>query len=499
VEFHDLSARLIPVEPFDLIVFGGTGDLAMRKLLPGLYHRDCDDQIAPESRIIAVSRGDLGRKSYMATVEEAVRRFTPEEQIRQDVLERFLRRLDHVAVDAAGAAGWKKLAGLLERNGRANAVRVFYLATAPSLFGPVAENLAAHGLVTPESRVVVEKPIGRDLASACEINDALGRVFAEQQIFRIDHYLGKETVQNLLALRFANALFEPLWNSAHIDHVQITVAENLGVEGRAGYYDHSGALRDMVQNHMLQLLCLVAMEPPFTFDADAVRDEKLKVLRALKPIRDTEVASHTVRGQYQAGAVNGEPVPGYLSELERTTSATETFVVLKAEVQNWRWAGVPFYLRTGKRMVVRQSEIVIHFKAVPHSIFGASSGQLTANRLVVRLQPDEAVRFFLMTKDPGPGGMRLRNVPLNLAFADAFNVRYPDAYERLLMDVVRGNATLFMRRDEVEAAWHWIEPILAAWEARGETPKPYTAGSWGPSAAIALIERDNRNWHEDAD
>jgi glucose-6-phosphate 1-dehydrogenase len=494
-----MSARLIPVDPFDLVVFGGTGDLAMRKLLPGLYHRDCDDQIAPESRIIGVSRSEIGRKAYIDEVEAAIRRATPAEQIHPEVLDRFLRRLDHVALDATGTAGWKKLTGLLQRNGKANDIRVFYLATMPSLFGPVTENLAMHGLVTPESRVVVEKPIGRDLASARAINDAVGKVFAEHQIFRIDHYLGKETVQNLLALRFANALFEPLWNSAHIDHVQITVAESLGVEGRAGYYDTSGALRDMVQNHMLQLLCLVAMEPPFTFDADAVRDEKLKVLRALKPIGEAEVPGHTVRGQYQAGAVGGQPVPGYLTELERPSSPTETFVVLKAEVQNWRWAGVPFYLRTGKRMMSRQSEIVIHFKAVPHSIFGEASGRLVANRLVVRLQPDEAVRFFLMTKDPGPGGMRLRNVPLNLAFADAFNVRYPDAYERLLMDVVRGNATLFMRKDEVEAAWQWVEPILAAWEARGELPKPYTAGSWGPSAAIALIERDNRNWHEDAE
>jgi glucose-6-phosphate 1-dehydrogenase len=493
-----MSARLIPVDPFDLVVFGGTGDLAMRKLLPGLYHRDCDDQIAPESRIIAVSRSEIGRKAYIDEVEAAVRRYTPEAQIRPDVLDRFLRRLDHLALDAVGTAGWKKLAGLLQRNGKTNDIRVFYLATMPSLFGPVTENLSVHGLVTPGSRVVVEKPIGRDLASARAINDAVGKVFEEHQIFRIDHYLGKETVQNLLALRFANALFEPLWNSGHIDHVQITVAESLGVEGRAGYYDTSGALRDMVQNHMLQLLCLVAMEPPFTFDADAVRDEKLKVLKALKPIGEAEVASHTVRGQYQAGAVGGQPVPGYLTELDRPSSPTETFVVLKAEVQNWRWAGVPFYLRTGKRMQQRQSEIVIHFKPVPHSIFGPGSGQLVANRLVVRLQPDEAVRFFLMTKDPGPGGMRLRNVPLNLAFADAFNVRYPDAYERLLMDVVRGNATLFMRKDEVEAAWQWVEPILAAWEARAETPKPYTAGSWGPSAAIALIERDNRNWHEDA-
>ncbi len=493
-----MSARLLPVDPFDLVVFGGTGDLAMRKLLPGLYHRDCDDQIAPESRILGVSRGELGRKAFAEAVEGAIRRATPAEQLQPEVLDRFLRRLDHLPIDAAGTTGWKKLAAHLQRNGRSNGIRIFYLATAPGLFGPIARNLALNELVTAESRVVLEKPIGRDLASARAINDAVGAVFEEQQIFRIDHYLGKETVQNLVALRFANALFEPLWNSAHIDHVQITVAESLGVEGRAAYYDTSGALRDMVQNHLLQLLCLVAMEPPHILDADAVRDEKLKVLKALRPVDQGDISTRTVRGQYQAGAVDGQPVPGYLTELGRPASATETFVVVKAEIANWRWAGVPFYLRTGKRMQVRQSEIVIQFRAVPHSIFGESSGQLVPNRLVVRLQPDEAVRFFLMTKDPGPGGMRLRAVPLNLAFADAFNIRYPDAYERLLMDVVRGNATLFMRKDEVEAAWEWVEPILRGWEARNEPPKPYTAGSWGPSAAIALIERDGRNWHEDA-
>ncbi len=493
-----MSARLIPVDPFDLVVFGGTGDLAMRKLLPGLYHRDCDDQLPPESRIIGVSRGEIGKRTYAEAVEDAIRRSTPEDQLRPEVIDRFLKRLDHVAIDAAGTTGWRKLATLLQRNSKSNDIRVFYLATAPALFGPIARNLAANELITAESRVVLEKPIGRDLASARSINDAVGAVFEERQIFRIDHYLGKETVQNLVALRFANALFEPLWNSAHIDHVQITVAESLGVEGRAAYYDTSGALRDMVQNHILQLLCLVAMEPPHVFDADAVRNEKLKVLRSLLPIDNGDVTAKTVRGQYQAGAVNGQAVPGYLTELDRPASSTETFVVIKAEIANWRWAGVPFYLRTGKRMMTRQSEIVIQFKAPPYSIFGEAGGQLDANRLVVRLQPDEAVRLYLMSKDPGPGGMRLRTVPLNLAFADAFNERYPDAYERLLLDVVRGNATLFMHKDEVETAWTWVEPILRGWEARNDPPKPYTAGSWGPSAAIALIERDGRNWLEDA-
>ncbi|MCB2054004.1 MAG: glucose-6-phosphate dehydrogenase [Geminicoccaceae bacterium] len=538
-----MSARFIPVEPFDLVVFGGTGDLAMRKLLPGLYHRDLADQLPEQARIVGVSRKEMTKKAYAAQVEEAIRAHVEKDEIEAGVMRRFLQRLEHVALDAgreidgeaASRGGWKKLAGLLAQEGAgdgngdgdgAGRVRVFYLATAPRLFGPIAGNLGAAGLVTPASRVVLEKPIGRDLASAQAINEAVGAVFAEQQIFRIDHYLGKETVQNLIALRFANVFFEPLWNRAHIDHVQITVAESLGVEGRGGYYDRSGALRDMVQNHILQLLCLVAMEVPSSLEADALRDEKLKVLRSLEPIGRNEIEGRTVRGQYKAGAVDGKAVPGYQDELDAENGAekgaekagegrstTETFVVLKAEIPNWRWAGVPFYLRTGKRMAGRQSEIVVQFRQVPHSIFagqeaagGRSIGEppegqavrLTANRLVLRLQPDEAVRLFLMTKEPGPGGMRLRNVPLNLAFAETFEARYPDAYERLLMDVVRGNATLFMRKDEVEAAWRWIEPILEAWAASSEPPRGYTAGSWGPSAAIALIERDGRNWHEDA-
>ena len=347
--------------------------------------------------------------------------------------------------------------------------------------------------------MVVEKPIGKDLQSAREVNDTLGSVFAERNIYRIDHYLGKETVQNLMALRFANALFEPLWNSRYIDSVQITVAETIGVDGRAAYYDTAGALRDMVQNHMLQLLCLVAIETPMSIEADSVRDEKLKVLRALKPINEANAQALTVRGQYRAGAIADGAVKGYLDELKSDTSHTETFVAIKAEIGNWRWAGVPFYLRTGKRLPSRVSEIVVTFRPVPHSVFDTTAGPIASNHLVIRLQPDEGVKLWLMIKDPGPGGMRLRHVPLDMSFASAFGVRNPDAYERLVMDVVRGNQTLFMRRDEVEAAWAWIDPILEAWQASGEGPKSYTAGTWGPSSAIALIERDGRTWHDEDD
>jgi glucose-6-phosphate 1-dehydrogenase len=374
---------------------------------------------------------------------------------------------------------------------------VFNLPCAPRLFGPICARAAANGLVDPTSRVVLEKPIGHDLASARAINDEVGAVFTEEQIFRIDHYLGKETVQNLLVLRFANALLEPLWNAAHIDHVQISVAESIGVGGRADYYDGSGALRDMVQNHLLQLLCLVAMEPPAALDREAVRDEKLKVLQSLRPLTGATALRKTVRGQYGAGLVDGGPVPSYLTELDRP-SHTETFVALKAEVANWRWSGVRFYLRSGKRLATHASEIVVQFRQVPHSVFpGVDDELITPNRLVLRLQPDEGVRLHLVTKQPGPGGIRLHPAELNLSFAETFKSRLPDAYERLLMDVVQGRPSLFMRRDEVETAWAWIEPILHAWDEHGHAPKTYPAGTAGPPAATALIERDGRTWHEE--
>ena len=493
-----MTSRIIAVDPFDLVVFGATGDLAYRKLLPALFHRHRDGQLPDVSRIIAASRRKLSDDDYRKLTEEALTKFVPAAEREPEHLESFLKRIFYVSVDAKiDDAGWPELGRVLEEG--KDRVRAFYLAVSPDLFGVICEGIGAHGLITPETRVIIEKPIGKSLASATALNDAVGKVFKESQIYRIDHYLGKETVQNLMALRFANALFEPLWNAAHIDHVQITVAENLGVESRAGYYDTAGALRDMVQNHILQLLCLVAMEPPNQFEADAMRDEKLKVLRSLKPINAGDLEAVTVRGQYRAGASAGGPVPGYLQELGRDDSVTETFVALKAEIENWRWAGVPFYIRTGKRLPERISEIVVSFKAIPHSIFGDAAGQLVSNQLVMRLQPDEGVRLWLMIKDPGPGGMRLRHVPLDMSFAQTFKVRSPEAYERLLMDVIRGNATLFMRRDEVEAAWKWIDPILDGWSASREAPKGYTAGTWGPSSAIALIERDGRTWHEEID
>ena len=487
-----MTSRVIPVLPFVLVVFGATGDLGRRKLLPAMFHRDVAGQLPDDAVIMGVSRGKLSAADYVVLAREAVLEHVPADERTAADVERFVERLRYISADADSDAGWDDLAAALQPySGR---VQVFYLATGPALFGPICERLGRFGLAHKNARVVVEKPIGKDLESARLVNEVVGKVFPEDRVYRIDHYLGKEAVQNLMALRFANGLFEPLWNAAHIDHVQITVAESLGVEGRAGYYDTAGALRDMVQNHILQLLCLVAMEPPARLNADAVRDEKLKVLRALKPVGDA-LSTHTVvRGQYRAGASAGGAVAGYLDELGADTSTTETFVALKAEVENWRWAGVPFYLRTGKRLAERVSEIVIAFRPIPHSVFDEQAGTIAANRLVIRLQPDEGVKLWLMTKDPGPGGMRLRQVPLDMSFATTFQVRNPDAYERLVLDVVRGDQTLFMRRDEVEAAWIWIDPILNAWAESNELPKPYTAGTWGPSAAIALIERDGRTW-----
>ena len=371
--------------------------------------------------------------------------------------------IEYEIADATAPDQWT---GLRERlAGHEDRTRAVYLATAPSLFGTIAQGLKKNGLVTANSRIVLEKPLGRDLESASEINDQVGKCFRENQIYRIDHYLGKETVQNLLALRFANSLFEPLWRRGAVDHVQITVAEDLGVGGRIEFYDRVGALRDMVQNHLMQLVCLTAMEAPASLHHDAVRDEKIKVLRALRPIDSEAVRTNTVRGQYAAGAISNETVKGYAEELGGKESSTETFVALKLEIDNWRWSNVPFYLRTGKRLKGKHSEIVVQFQDVPHSIFPQQKYDIVPNRLTIRLQPDEGVKLSLMAKEPGPGGFNLRPVSLDLSFEETFELRYPDAYERLLMEVLRGSPALFMRRDEVEAAWAFIDSLMEVWQA----------------------------------
>ncbi len=492
-----MTARLIPVDPFDIVVFGATGDLAQRKLIPALFHRDEQGQIPAEARIIGTSRREMSDDEFRKFATTALELFVEEKLRTPEMMQKFLARFTYIAAEASKEDGWSKLDEALAQN--QDRIRVFYLAVGPDLFGPICERLGNHKLVTPNSRVVVEKPLGKSGESAQALNDAIGKVFAEPMIYRIDHYLGKETVQNLMALRFANSLFEPLWTAAHIDHVQITVAETLGVESRAGYYDTSGALRDMVQNHILQLLCLVAMEPPSSMDADAVRDEKLKVLKSLKTLTTDQLETSVVRGQYRAGSTEAGAVKGYLEELGNPESKTETFVAIKIEIASWRWSQVPFYLRTGKRLAQRESEIMVEFKPVPINVFAKSASNLQPNRLVIRLQPDEGVKLWLSVKEPGPGGMRLKNVPLDMSFAEAFSTRQPEAYERLLMDVVRGNPTLFMRRDEVAAAWKYIDPILDHWKDTTDVPKPYTSGTWGPTSAIALIERDGRTWYEGPD
>ena len=484
-----MVSRVIPVDDFDLVIFGGTGDLARRKILPGLFRRFQAGQMPETSRIIGAARSEMTVDAYRADIDKALKEFVPKEARPKADVTAFLERLDYVAIDAMGEGGWKALTGML----RKDVVRAFYFSVAPSLFGALAERLHTHGCAGPSCRIVVEKPFGRDLESARALNQTLRDHFDEGQIYRIDHYLGKETVQNLMAVRFANMLFEPLWNAQFIDHVQITVAESVGVEGRGAYYDKSGAMRDMVQNHLMQLLCLTAMEPPSRFDPDAVRDEKLKVIRALDPVRPEDI----VRGQY----VSKEKGNSYLDQVEDTDSRTESFIALRLHLSNWRWAGVPFYLRTGKRMKARHSEITIVFKDAPHSIFGQDLGQ-HRNVLAIRLQPNEGMDLMVTIKEPGPGGMRLVDVPLDMTFADALTTgteEVADAYERLIMDVIRGDQTLFMRGDEVEAAWTWTDPIIEGWTEREDRPKTYEVGSAGPEEAAILLHSEGRRWREIGD
>ncbi len=479
-----MVARVIPVEKFDLVIFGATGDLAKRKILPGLYRRWKEGQIPEGAAIIGAARSAMTRAEFQDLVASALEEFLPKAEVLPDVLSGFIDMLSYVKIDARGDGGWQEL-GTHMREG---VVRAFYFSVAPSLFGDLAQRLHQRGIADRASRIVVEKPFGKDLKTARALNQSLAEYFNEDQIYRIDHYLGKETVQNLMAVRFANILFEPLWNAQFVDHVQITVAETVGVGGRGEYYDNSGAMRDMVQNHLMQLLCLIAMEPPHCFEPDAMRDEKLKVIRALDPLKPGEL----VRGQYRGGGGDD-----YLVEAGDPESRTESFIAMKLHISNWRWKGTPFYLRTGKRLKSRVSEIAVTFKEPPHSIFGESN-LWRENVLVIRLQPDEGMDLRVMIKEPGPGGMRLKDVALDMSFAEALgnDLDVPDAYERLIMDVIRGNQTLFMRGDEVEAAWAWVDPVIEGWESRGDRPEPYEPGSTGPEGALMLMHKDGRRWRE---
>jgi len=491
-ESHDHAAQ---APDFDFVLFGATGDLARRKLIPALFDAHAAGSLNARGRILALGSQPLEQAGYLDMLDtEVLPKLAGDAS--PNAWRSFLDRIHYLQVDANVAEGFDALADLI--NTRSAPVVVFYLATGPHLFVTICEQLARVGLANPRSRIVLEKPLGHDLASSESINAEVARHFGEDQIYRIDHYLGKESVQNLMAIRFGNALFEPLWRRDWVREVQITIAEEIGVEQRGTFYDNIGALRDMVQNHLLQLLCMVAMEPPTSLAEDAIRDEKLKILKALKPIRPEEVAEKVVRGQYCRGAAGGNPVPGYTAEPGVTPdSHTETFVAVRAEIANWRWAGVPFYLRTGKRMQSRLAEIVIHFHDVPHALYPCPVGGMAGNRLVITLQPQESIRLYFLTKQPGDT-QALTPASLDLQLTTtAPRVRRMGAYERLLLDVIRGRLGLFVRRDEQAQAWRWVAPILQAWENTMAPPKMYTAGTWGPASSSALLSRDGMSWHEE--
>ena len=484
---------------FDLVLFGGTGDLVWRKLMPALFQAFRHGTLPEGGRIIGVGRDSLSHAQYRALIQSRFDKVDLAKRPSAEEFERFAALLEFVRMDLSKPADYAGLASCLSER-KADTV-VMYVATAPSLFTTVCEQLAAAGLNTPQTRVVLEKPLGHDLASNRAINQTVRRFFEEKQVFRIDHYLGKPAVQNLFALRFGNALFEPLWRREHIANIQITIAEDLGVESRGGFYETTGALRDMVQNHALQLLCAIAMEPPINAHADAIRDEKLKVLRSLKPWTPETLSQHVIRGQYSAGNIEGQSVPGYREETGvNAHSNTETFVALRTEIANWRWAGVPFYIRTGKRMASREAHIEINFRPTPHAIYQSPLGQ--ANSLVIHLQPKDGLELHLLAqgqskRNQGGAGNTLSPVHLDLDFDKRFGSQRVGAYERLLLDVLDGRLNLFVRSDEQEEAWRWVEPILNHWQQDTVGPRPYAAGTWGPSAASAMIARDGYCWSEE--
>jgi glucose-6-phosphate 1-dehydrogenase len=484
------------LESCNFVVFGGTGDLALRKLLPALYYLERDGHLPAATKIVGAARQPLDDDAYAAMVEAGLVANTPKQHYEQSVWSTFKQRLAYIELDSALPDTFDRIRESLGDSFQQQRT-IYYLSTPPDLYGEISTTLGSKGLVRGNSRIVLEKPIGTDLCSSVAINQTVATVFDQENIFRIDHYLGKETVQNLLALRFANTLFEPLWNSEHISNIQITVSETVGVERRWDYYNDSGALRDMVQNHMLQLLCLVAMGVPVSIDSESLRVEKLKVLRSMKVLTPEEVRANAVRAQYTPGVVNGTAEPGYREENDARPSDTETFVAIRAEIHNWRWRGVPFYLRTGKRLPARFSEVVIEFKDVPHSIFPAST-HLVANKLVIRLQPEEGIQLFKMNKVPGLSAeVKLVPVSLNLILPDKLTeTRPPDAHERLIYDVMRGDATLFVHQQEIEAAWKWCDAIRLGWAEQRVPLHTYTAGSWGPQAAYQLTAVDGNSWHE---
>ena len=482
-------------KPCDLVIYGALGDLSRRKLLISLYRLDNANLIEADTHIIGVDRADIDSEQFIKIAHDSLQEFL-NDTLDDSVWQRFSARLSYLKIDLTQLDQYQQLHAVLDTTNR---VTVNYFAVAPFLFSNICQGLAHSGILTKESRMVMEKPIGHDLASSKVINDEVAKVFKEDQVFRIDHYLGKETVLNLLALRFANSIFTTNWDHNTIDHIQITVGEDIGIEGRWEYFDKTGQLRDMLQNHLLQILTFIAMEPPVNLEAKSIHNEKIKVLEALRPITLANVDEKTVRGQYTAGYLKGKAVPGYLEEEgANTESTTESFVALRVDIDNWRWAGVPFYLRTGKRMTNKRTEIVIYFKQLPHNIFKDSFRDLPANKLVIHLQPNEVVDVEILNKIPGiDEHIKIQKTKLDLSFSEAFKKsRIFGGYEKLVLEAMRGNPTLFLSREEIEQAWTWVDSIQDAWQHSGDTPKSYPAGTWGPVASVALIARDGRAWEE---
>ena len=474
---------------FDLYLFGGTGDLSNRKLIPAMFRQETLGNINDTSQIIGIGSRDLSTEEYISMVNESLNKYYIDFEQQKDAWLKFAKRLQYIKLDINSNEDWKNINNVSD-----SVAVVYYLATPPNLYKKISSALNDNDLIKDNCRIVVEKPIGSDLETAKDINNSLSLGFKENQIYRIDHYLGKEAVQNLLALRFANTIFEKSWSSSAIDHIQITVAEDLGVEDRGGYYDETGALRDMVQNHLLQILCLIAMEPPVSIQSESVRDEKLKVLKSLAPFTSDNIAVNSVRAQYLEGISKGEAACSYLDEEGvDSKNQTETFVALKLEINNWRWSGVPFYLRTGKRMQSKSSEIVVRYKTVPHNIF-SKGAHLEPDQLVLRIHPDEGIDLKLNTKRPGVSGYDLENLPLDLNLNEYHEIGHQDCYERLLLDVIKGNPSLFVRRDEIEASWKWIDNIINLWKSEDVPMEEYISGGWGPSNADLLIKRDFRAW-----
>src|SRR5215475_13275379 len=496
-----LSTRAVP-QPCSIVIFGATGDLTHRKLLPALYNLAADGELPPAVTVIGFARRPKSDDDFRKEMEAAVKKFS-RQTVRDEIWKTFGQSIFYHQSDFSDENGFKTLAERLdqidkERGTRGN--RLFYFAVGPDQFEPILKHLKGVGLNKAKegswARVIIEKPFGRDLASARELNRVVSNSFSEDQTYRIDHFLGKETAQNILVLRFANAIFEPIWNARYIDHIQITAAETLGVEGRAGYYETAGALRDMVQNHLLQLLCLVAMEAPTDLSADSIRDEKVKVVRALRRITGSEVPKNVVRAQYTEGAIGGQPVPGYRQEKGvDPKSMIETYVALRIHIDNWRWADVPVYMRVGKRLPKSANEISVHFKKAPAVLFNKETVKIDQNVLVIRIQPDEGISLRMLAKIPGTS-LRIEPVKMDFHYGTSFGKASPEAYERLLLDAMSGDATLFARRDEVEEAWSFIDPIEEAWHAKKDAPELYfyPAGSWGPEAADDLLARDARQW-----